>query len=136
MSSKDFETAAGDSSREDLEGSYDSSFVSDDDKLDLRQEVFQQIRLLKKIREHLFAADGRLKIGTEFKDVRSYMSSSTQLLTMLQKFEEALKTDADFAKVELALENAMEEIPSPEFVKLLKYHLAGEPQDEKIYSQG
>ena len=135
MGAKDFENAAVET-REDTEGSYDSNFVSDDDKLDLRQEVFQQIRLLKKIREHLFAADGRLKIGTEFKDVRSYMSSSTQLLPMLQKFEEALKTDADFAKVELALENAMAEIPSPEFVKLLKYHLAGEPQDEKIYSQG
>lgn len=103
---------------------YDPAKISIQDNVDLRAEVFTQIHLLKAIRSHLFDATGKPKLGIEFKDIRAYMTSSTQLLTMLQKFEEVLKTDADFGRVELALEKAMEECASTEFVALLKGYLA------------
>ena len=124
--SKDFENVgaekrppAGEDEDED-EGEFE---FDQDAKLDLREEVFSQIGLLKAIRKHLFKSNGEPKRDTEFKDIRAYLSSSTQLLGMLQKFEEALKTDADFGKVELAMEKAMEDFPVEGFVERLRFYL-------------
>lgn len=99
--------------------------LHDEDKLDLRVEIMSQIALLKSIRRHLFHPDGQPKMTTEFKDIRAYMTSSSQLLNMLQKFEDALKTDEDFGKVTVAIEMALEDCPCPEFVKALRGYLGG-----------
>ena len=97
--------------------------LSDTDKLDLRKELFQQMHLLKALRRHLVTPQGAPRRGTELKDIRSYMMSSVQLLTMLQKLEDALNTDADFKKVETAIEMAMEDCSCPEFVKILTNYI-------------
>lgn len=133
---KDFEAAVSENippkslSPDELDAAYiEADKLSPDAKLDLRKEVFSQIKLLEQVRRHLFSPEGTLKDKTEFKDIRSYLSSSTQLLTMLQKFEEAMNTDRDFQKVEEALEKAMEEAPCPEFVALFKKYLLGEDSE-------
>lgn len=128
--SKAFEDVAN-GPEEEPEGDYEGVLqVSLEDKVDLRAEIFAQIALLKSIRAHLFTRDGAPKKTTEFKDVRSYLSSSTQLLNMLQKFEEVLNTDSDFSRVLSAMEKAMEEAPCPEFVEILKSYLTDEVQEE------
>lgn len=126
MAKEDFEKLA-EQAGEDPEGDYEPGLnITLADKVSLRAEVFSQIELLSSIRRHLFNKDGAPKKATEFKDVRSYLSSSTQLLNMLQKFEEVLNTDADFSRVITALEKTMEECSCPEFIEKLKFYLAEE----------
>ena len=99
---------------EDLKASYevyddDTNSISDEDlSINLRDEVHQQISLLKALRKDLFFKNGAPRPDTEASDIRGYLSSSIQLLNLLQKFEEALKTDADVRKIEAAIEDAME----------------------------
>ncbi len=130
--SKDFEDSVTEDdtpemSAEELERAYeeaDSQLLGG--KLDIRKEVFSQIALLQQLRRHLFEPGGAPKQATESRDIRSYLTSGTQLLTTLQKFEEALSTDKDFQRVEIALEQALEECPCPEFVGLFRKYLTGE----------
>ena len=127
--SREFEEVAGDIEEPSEEDSFqDDLQESDQDKINLRSEVFSQMSLLKNLRKHLFKTDGTPKDKTEFKDIRAYLSSSSQLLTMLQKFEEALNTDADFSKVLVAMERAMEDCACPEFVEKLKFYLTAEEE--------
>ena len=127
--SREFEAVASDIEEPLEEDSFqDDSQESDQDKINLRSEVFSQMSLLKNLRKHLFNTDGTPKDKTEFKDIRAYLSSSSQLLTMLQKFEEALNTDADFSKVLVAMERAMEDCACPEFVEKLKFYLTSEEE--------
>ena len=127
--SREFEAVASDIEEPLEEDSFqDDPQESDQDKINLRSEVFSQMSLLKNLRKHLFKTDGTPKDGTEFKDIRAYLSSSSQLLTMLQKFEEALNTDADFSKVLVAMERAMEDCACPEFVEKLKFYLTTEEE--------
>lgn len=130
MGAKDFEEAAAVGKEELEQAGFVGGETTGSDTLDLRQEVFDQIHLLKSIRGHLFAIDGSPKIATDFKDIRAYLTSSSQLLHMLQKFEEALNTDADFARIELAIERAMEDCACPEFVQLLKQYLTENVEQE------
>ena len=85
--------------------------------------MFSQTRQLKAVQRHLFNVDGTPKKATESRDIRGYMTSSIQLLGMLQKFQEALSVDADFRKVEQALEMTFEEIQCPEFIETFERHL-------------
>ena len=127
--SREFEAVASDLEEPPEEDSFqDDPQEPDQDKINLRSEVFSQMSLLKNLRKHLFKTDGTPKDGTEFKDIRAYLSSSSQLLTMLQKFEEALNTDADFSKVLVAMERAMEDCACPEFVEKLKFYLTTEEE--------
>lgn len=100
-------------------------------KLDIRKEVYSQIILLKQLRRHLFEPSGSPKQATEARDIRSYLTSGTQLLTTLQKFEEALNTDKDFQKVELALEQALEDCECPKFVELFRKYLSEDKGTEE-----
>lgn len=132
MGAKDFEEAAsGEKPDKQEQPGFVGGEPTGSDTLDLRQEVFDQIHLLKSIRGHLFAVDGAPKIATDFKDIRAYLTSSSQLLNMLQKFEEALNTDADFARIELAIERAMEDCACPEFVVLLRQYLTEHTEQDE-----
>lgn len=126
--SREFEAIASDIGSPPEEDSFQELPASDSDKVNLREEVFSQISLLKSLRSHLFKADGTPQDKTEFKDIRAYLSSSSQLLTMLQKFEDVLNTDADFSKVLVAMERAMEDCACPEFVEKLKFYLTAEEE--------
>lgn len=137
MSAREFEEAVSipydkgleNFSKEALDLAYEEAEkISDSDKLDLRQEVFSQIKLLRSIRRHLFHPSGVPKAEIEFKDIRSYLASSNQLLQMLQRFEESLKTDADISRIETAIEMALEDCPCTEFIKALKTYLSGDSE--------
>ena len=97
--------------------------ASESDTLDLRREVLAQIGLLRSIRKHIFHSNGQPRPDFDMADIKGYLSSSTQLLQMLQKFEEALRTDQDMRRIESAVALAMEDAPCPEFVEQLKHYL-------------
>ncbi|MGD2065538.1 MAG: hypothetical protein PVI43_00025 [Candidatus Bathyarchaeota archaeon] len=97
--------------------------------IDIRKEIMATMSVLRNQRKHLFNAQGLPKKGVDFRDIKSYMASTTQVLTMLQKFEEALKTDADLRKIETAISMALEDSPCPEFAEHLKRYLSDEPAE-------
>ena len=120
----------------DIEASYntydDTTGEIDDEALsiNLRDEVHQQIILLKALRRDLFFQNGAPRPETEASDIKGYLSSSIQLLNLLQKFEEALKTDQDVRDIESAIEEGLEALsdhPDSElamdFVNIVKKEL-------------
>jgi len=117
---------------EEWDEQFEANQISDNDKLDLRRELFAQMKLLKALRRHLVDPEGKPWRNTELKDIRAYMMSSVQLLTMLQKLEDALNTDADFKRVETAIDMAMEDCSCTEFIKLLTHYVknGGSPEAE------
>ena len=97
---------------EDLKTSYevyedDTQLTDENLSVNLRDEVFQQMTLLKALRKDLFFKNGMPRPDTEASEIRGYLSSSLQLLNLLNKFEDALKTDADVRIIEAAVEEAL-----------------------------
>jgi len=100
--------------RQDLEASYvtftESGASNTAVSFDLKEEVHQQVMLLKALRKDLFFVNGAPRPDTESAEIKGCLSSSIQLLNILQKFEEALKTDDDVRRIERAVEDAIEVI--------------------------
>ncbi len=97
---------------EDLKASYevyedDTQLTDESLSVNLRDEVFQQMNLLRALRKELFFRNGMPRPDTEASEIRGYLSSSLQLLNLLNKFEDALKTDADVRVIEAAVEEAL-----------------------------
>ena len=97
--------------------------VETQQKLDLKELVMNVTHQLAAIQKHYFLPSGEPKKTTDAAAIGSYMRTNLQLLTMLQKFEEALATDDDFRKVELALEMTFEDMQVPNFQETFHKYL-------------
>ncbi len=97
--------------------------LSGEKGIDVRGLVHQQIAQLDALQRYIFTPEGKPKSGMKIQDVKGYMTASIQLLTMLQKFNDALATDEDFRRVEQALEMTFEEVKCPEFMAAFEKNL-------------
>jgi uncharacterized protein YozE (UPF0346 family) len=91
--------------------------------LDLRDLVESVAHQLNAIQQHYFEPSGKPKATTDATAISSYMRTNLQLLGMLQKFEDALSTDADVRKIEIALEMTFEDMQVPDFQETFKKYL-------------
>lgn len=127
--SKEFEDAANtipDDERlspEQAQAEYDLADEEAEGGMDVKKLVGSQYKLIRGLQQHLFEPSGKPKTGTKYADIKSFVGSSMQLLEMLRKFQNALNTDEDFKRVELALEMTFEEVQCPEFALTFKNHL-------------
>lgn len=98
--------------RDAIDASYVTHTVEGEDPEDLainlRDEVQQQMKLLRALRKELFFASGAPRPDTEGSDIKGYLNSSIQLMNLLQKFDDALKTDKDVQVIESALDQGFE----------------------------
>ena len=95
----------------------------DGESIDLRKEILQQMTLLRALRGFMFHKNGRPKQDMPLKDIRSVFTATTQLLSMLQRMEESLRTDEEVRRIEAAVEMALEDCPCPEFAEHLRGYL-------------
>ena len=80
-----------------------------DRNLDLRTEVGEQLRILKAMRKSYFHRDGSPRNDIDPSLIKTYLTSGVQMMNVLNTMGESLRTDADVRKIELAIENSIEE---------------------------
>jgi len=121
-------------SREEIREAHDLANLAAEEGIDLKKLIGGQYKLITGLQAHLFEPDGTPKRDTKYADIKSYISSSMQLLDMLRKFQNALQTDEDFKRAELALEMTFEEIECPQFAEIFKRNIANltEAENEAI----
>lgn len=108
-------------------------------EINLSDEVQQQMRLLRAIRKDLFFASGAPRPETEGTDIKGYLNSSIQLMNLLQKVGESLKTDKDVRAIESAIEQGFEALTehpdstvAKDFVEVVTKALEGTELGDKL----
>lgn len=80
--------------------------------LDLKDEVAQQIRMVRAMRNSLFYPDGRPKSTTTAKDARDILTSAQSLLSLLVRLQEKIDRDDRLRRIEMACVQAVKVLPS------------------------
>jgi len=89
-------------------GQHDVEEATGEMAINLRDEVQQQMKLLRAVRKEFFFPNGQPRPDTEGSDIKGYLNSAIQLMNLLQKFDDALKTDKDVRAIEAAIDMGFE----------------------------
>lgn len=85
---------------------------------DLKGEISAQIRFVRGLREAAMRPDGTLK--GEVNEAKGVISASSQLLTLLMRFQERIDRDHRLREIEAAMLAAMEDTPEATRARFLE----------------